>query len=119
MRNNPSVEVIASPHFAQSLKQLRKKYRHIVDDIKPLVAQLESGETPGDQVAGVRSTIFKVRVASSDVQRGKSGGYRVIYYLRTQETIFLVEIYTKSEQSDIRANELQRLVREVDDEIGN
>ena len=117
MKNKPSVEVIASPHFAQSLKQLRKKYRHVADDIKPLIVQLEQGKTPGDQVMGVRSTVFKTRVASSDVKRGKSGGYRVIYYLRTKESVFLVEIYTKGEQSDIRANELQRLVREIESEI--
>jgi len=36
---------------------------------------------------------IKVRLRNSDAQRGKSGGYRVIYYLKTKAKIILVTIY--------------------------
>jgi mRNA-degrading endonuclease RelE of RelBE toxin-antitoxin system len=75
--------VIALPTFAQNIRRLKKKYRNILKDIEPTIAQLESGETPGDQIPDVGYPVFKVRVRNSDAQRGKSGGYRIIYYLKT------------------------------------
>jgi mRNA-degrading endonuclease RelE of RelBE toxin-antitoxin system len=111
-----SIRVVATPHFNHSFKRLRKKYRRIENDLRSLIAQLEQGETPGDQVQGTRFTLYKARVASSDAQRGKSGGYRVIYYLNTATFIFLVELYPKSERTDIRADELRRLITEIEAE---
>ena len=116
MTNEPSVRVVATPHFNRSFKQLRKKYRRIEADLKPLIARLESGETPGDPVQGVKSAVYKVRLPSSDAQRGKSGGYRVIYYVKTANFLFLVEIYAKSQRADIGMNELRRLVDEIESE---
>jgi mRNA-degrading endonuclease RelE of RelBE toxin-antitoxin system len=49
--------------------------------------QLQSGETPGDRVTGIKYQIFKVRLKNSNIQKGKSGGYRVIYYLKTETEI--------------------------------
>jgi len=117
MTNEPSVRVVATPHFNRNFKRLRKKYRQIENDLRPLVAQLEHGETPGDQIQRVRFTVYKVRIASSDAQRGKSGGYRVIYYVQTKAFIFLVDIYPKSEREDISADELRRLIEEIEAEL--
>ena len=114
MTNEPSVRVVVTPHFNRSFKRLRKKYRRLGDDLKPLIEQLESGETPGDQIQGVKLTVYKVRLSSSDAQRGKSGGYRVIYYVRTAVSIFLVEIYPKSERTDISADEIRRLIDDLE-----
>lgn len=119
MTSEPPVRVVATPHFNRNFKRLRKKYRRIEVDLKPLVAQLEQGETPGNQIQGVKFTVYKVRIPSSDAQRGKSGGYRVIYYLKTADFIFLVDIYPKSERKDIRTGELRRLVEEVEAEFGD
>ena len=117
MTNNPRVHVVATPHFERQFKRLRKKYRHIQADLKPLVERLEQGETPGDQIPGTGYTVYKERLPSTDSQRGKSGGYRVIYYVRTKDFIFLVEIYPKSEREDISALELRQLVEEVAAEL--
>ncbi|QXD17219.1 type II toxin-antitoxin system RelE/ParE family toxin [Rhodocaloribacter litoris] len=48
---------------------------------------------------------------NSDAQRGKSGGYRMLYYLKTPERIILVTIYSKTEQGDITAEEVRRIIR--------
>ncbi len=116
MTSKPSLTVLPTAHFRRVFKRLRKKYRHANDDLQELVKQLEQGETPGDQIQGVGSTIYKVRVANTDSQRGKSGGYRVIYYLRTMNLIYLVDIYVKSEREDISSDELRRLIQEVESE---
>jgi mRNA-degrading endonuclease RelE of RelBE toxin-antitoxin system len=65
--------------FERNIRQLSKKYRCIQDDFTPLIEQLQAGETPGDQLTGTGTTAFKVRLRNSDIGKGKSAGYRVIY----------------------------------------
>ncbi len=79
-----------------------------------MILDLQSGLLPGDQVTGTSYTIFKVRIPNRDVQKGKSGGYRLIYYLQTKVDIILITIYSKSEQSDITAVQIRRIVREFE-----
>jgi mRNA-degrading endonuclease RelE of RelBE toxin-antitoxin system len=59
------------------------------------------GGIPGDQIPDVGYSVYKVRLSNRDAQRGKSGGYRVIYYLKTPQRIILIDIYSKSDQVDI------------------
>ncbi len=103
-----------SDAFKRQVRRLSRKYRRIRSDVQPLVDQLEAGETPGDQIQGVGHTVYKVRVKNSDAQRGKSGGYRMIYYLHTEESVLLVTIYSKTDQSDIDAAELVDIIRQED-----
>jgi mRNA-degrading endonuclease RelE of RelBE toxin-antitoxin system len=74
-----------SDAFKRQLRRLSRKYRHIRFDVQPLIEQLELGKTPGDQIPGIDHTVYKVRVKNSDAKRGKSGGYRIIYYLYTTD----------------------------------
>lgn len=101
-----------SDAFKRQLRRLSRKYRRIRSDVQPLITQLEAGETPGDQVQGVGYTVYKVRLRNRDAQRGKSGGYRIIYYLPTQDDVLLVSIYSKTEQSDIDDAEVARIINE-------
>lgn len=110
------VEVVPTAHFRREFKRLRKKYRRIQTDLQPLIEQLQQGETPGDPIQGVGYTVYKVRVRNSDTQRGKSGGYRVVYYVQTETFVFLLDIYAKSEQEDISVEALARLIDELADD---
>jgi mRNA-degrading endonuclease RelE of RelBE toxin-antitoxin system len=101
-----------SDAFKRQLRRLSRKYRRIRSDVQPIITQLEAGETPGDQIQGIGHTVYKVRVRNSDAKRGKSGGYRMIYYLPTQESVLLVSIYSKTEQSDIDDAEVARIISE-------
>lgn len=114
MKNKPSVTVDLTPAFLKTLKQLRKKYPHISTDIQPVIQQLENGETPGDQVQGVGRRVYKVRIRNTDAKKGKSGGYRVLYYLRTQDHILLFDIYAKGEQGNIQADEIRRMIDDIE-----
>ena len=121
MAEQLSIQVEASPVFSRNLRDLAKKYRNIRNDIKPVIEQLEQGDLPGDQIPGVGYAVFKLRVRSSDTQKGKSGGYRLIYYVKTSTGIILLTIYAKSEQVDIAAKDIQNIVAEyeqkaIDDE---
>ncbi len=101
-----------SDAFKRQVRRLKRKYGSIRTDVQPLINQLEAGETPGDQIQGIGHTIYKVRVKNSDAKRGKSGGYRVIYYLHTAESVLLVTIYSKTEQSDVEDVELVEIIRQ-------
>ena len=108
---NP-IQIEASPTFQKNIRNLVKKYRNIRQDIQPVINQLEQGELLGDQISGIGYPIFKLRVKNSDIKKGKSGGYRLIYYLKTLTGIVLLTIYTKSEQSDIEADEIGDIITE-------
>ncbi len=112
------MEIFYSNAFKRQLRRLARRYRHIKDDIDPILDALKAGETPGDQLTGQGYTLFKVRAKNSDSQRGKSGGYRIIYYLKMETQCILVTIYAKSKQDDISPDALSQLMREVSDEHG-
>jgi mRNA-degrading endonuclease RelE of RelBE toxin-antitoxin system len=107
------MRVSITPYCLKVIKTLKKKYPHIVQDLNPLIEQLQNGTTPGDQVTGTGSIVYKVRVRNSDIGKGKSGGYRLIYYLRTQDHILLLQIYTKSERENITAQEVRALINDI------
>jgi mRNA-degrading endonuclease RelE of RelBE toxin-antitoxin system len=114
MAEEKLVEVVASPTFSRNIRTLAKKYRSIRNDLQPIIEQLEVGELPGDQIQGTNYTVFKLRVRNSDLQKGKSGGYRLIYYLKTATGIILLTIYAKSEQTDIAASEIKDIIADYE-----
>lgn len=79
-----------------------------------MIEQLEEGELPGDQIPSIGYTVFKLRVRNSDIQKGKSGGYRLIYYVKTATAIILLTIYTKSEQVDMAVKDIQSIIRDYE-----
>ena len=62
---------------------------------------------------GTGYAVYKTRLPNRAARRGKSGGFRVIYYLQLADSVTLLTIYSKTEQTDIRVREIQRLVTEV------
>ncbi|MEG4285684.1 type II toxin-antitoxin system RelE/ParE family toxin [Microcoleus sp. A006_D1] len=118
MSEQPLIQVEAAPTFTRNLRNLAKKYRTIRNDIQPVVEQLERGELPGDRISGIGYDVFKVRVRNSDIQKGKSGGYRLIYYVKTENGIILLTVYTKSVQIDIPADEIIGIILEYQRRAG-
>lgn len=114
---NPPIQVRLAPAFQKDIKRLRKKYPHIQQDLEPLIGQLIDGETPGDQIQATGYIVYKVRLPNRDAQRGKSGGYRVIYYIRTPIQIVLLTIYSKSERSDTGVDDIQGIITDLKDKL--
>jgi mRNA-degrading endonuclease RelE of RelBE toxin-antitoxin system len=108
-----SVSLSYSAAFLRQLKRLRKKYPSIAEDVRPLLLELQTGKTPGDRIRGAGHTVFKVRVPNRDAQRGARGGYRVIYYVPTLTARLLLAIYSKTEQADLAADDILRIVEET------
>ena len=110
MTEQPLVKVEASPTFKKNIKTLGKKYRSIRQDVEPIIKKLQSGGLPGDRIPGIGYKVFKLRVRNSNSKKGKSGSYRLIYYCQTTTGIILLTIYSKSEQVDIAADDIRRII---------
>jgi mRNA-degrading endonuclease RelE of RelBE toxin-antitoxin system len=106
------VQVEFTPEFKRNIRQLAKKYRHLQADVQPVIAQLASGQTPGIHIPRTGYTVFKVRSQHSDIQKGKRSGYRRIDYLKTPKLVLLITLYAKTEQGDIAAEQIRRIIRE-------
>jgi mRNA-degrading endonuclease RelE of RelBE toxin-antitoxin system len=113
----PPITVDETKKFRKEVKKLLKRYNSARKDIEPLIKQLESGEIPGDRIAENKYPVYKVRVPNSDTRKGKSSGYRVIYYTITPESILLTTIYSKSDMGNISNKEVENIIGEYEREI--
>ncbi len=92
-----SVKTLA--HFDREVKRIAKKHKGIKADIEKLIDNLEINPTLG---ADLGQNIYKIRLAISGTNKGKSGGARVItYVVVVNKTVFLTEIYLKNEQDTV------------------
>jgi len=115
--SNVRIEVEYTPEFKRNIRHLSKKYRHIKSDVQPVIEDLEAGKTLGDQIQSVGYAVYKVRVKNTDIKKGKRAGYRLIYYIKTTSKTILVTIYSKTEQGDITADEIRRIIEEFNRSI--
>jgi hypothetical protein len=109
-----SFNVIATSNFERKLKRLTKKYKSLSNDLAPIVEKLEQGSMAGTPIG---KNCYKIRIAISSKSKGKSGGARMITYVRIhRSTVFLMDIYDKSEQANISDKELQMLIDILSDD---
>ena len=107
-------EVIATREFQKKVRSLSKKYRHIQTDLQPILEKLRLGEILGDRIPGIKFVVYKLRIKNNDVQKGKSGGYRLIYWLQTTDCIVLLDIYSKSEQDNIDVTKISQIITQFE-----
>jgi len=111
---NTLFEIKFADQFKQDIKRLAKKYRQIKSDIKPIIEQLELGALIGVRIPKTDHIFYKVRIKNSDIKKGKSGGYRLIYHVQGSQIIIMMTIYAKSEQEDISAKRIQDILAEYE-----
>jgi len=98
-----NLTIIPTPEFKKSVKKLFKRYKLIAKDLANLEQELQEDIHAGVDLG---NGCFKIRLKNSSVPTGKSAGFRVIYFLRTQEKIYLLEIYSKSDLENIEDKRL-------------
>lgn len=99
------------PYFDKQLKRLAKKFPSLKKDYSNLLNSLEINPKQGTPLG---HNCFKIRVAINSKGKGKSGGARVITYIVVDQlTIYLLDIYDKSEQGSILDKDLRALVKEI------
>jgi mRNA-degrading endonuclease RelE of RelBE toxin-antitoxin system len=106
--DTPIVQIYLSPEYKQNLRSLSKRYRNIRSDTQEILEQIQSGNFVGDRLGGLGENYFviKVRIKNSNIQKGKSAGYRLIYQVESPTSVMLLTIYSKSDRDDITLNEI-------------
>ena len=113
-----SYEAYLTVTFQKSIKLLKKKFRSVKDDLYDVIQALEKDPTTGDPIPGWNKEIWKIRAASSDIKRGKSGGFRLIYFWKTGEfKIYLLTAYFKGEKTEIKKREIDDLLKKLNHEL--
>lgn len=103
-----SFKVYSISYFDKQLKKLIKRYPSLKLEIQDFIEQLKTDSPLGTPLG---SDCYKVRLAIYSKGKGKSGGARVITYVRVSETsVFLLSIYDKSDLDSISDKELQKLL---------
>ena len=103
-----SYNIILTLRFEKELKRLVKKYRSLKNDFSTLIDELEHKPETGVYIG---NDCYKIRLAISSKNKGKSGGARLITYLYLKsKTIYLLSIYDKSEKENISPTELNEIV---------
>jgi len=100
--------VIEQELYTKAFKKLSKSYRNIDLDIKNFLKTINTKKDLGIEL---QSNVFKVRIANSDKNRGKSAGYRMISYLAIiKNELHLLYIYDKSKLANITEKEVDELI---------
>ncbi|MBS1519735.1 MAG: type II toxin-antitoxin system RelE/ParE family toxin [Bacteroidetes bacterium] len=103
-----SYNIFTIAYFDKQLKRLVKKYPSLKAEFSELVSTLKTDPTQG---VSIGNGCYKLRISIASKGKGKSGGARVITYVAiTENSVFLLSIYDKSEQEDISDKELLRLL---------
>lgn len=100
--------VVTIPRFDREMKQLAKKYSSLKEEYKLLVKELEKNPEKGIPLG---NNLYKIRLAIVSKGKGKSGGARVITYLKTEEeNIYLLSIYEKGKRDTISDKEITAIL---------
>jgi|SaaInlStandDraft_7_1057024.scaffolds.fasta_scaffold202707_2 mRNA-degrading endonuclease RelE of RelBE toxin-antitoxin system len=108
------MKVKVSPFFQKNVKTLQKKHNSINKDVIELINELKKDPFIGTNLGNNR---YKIRVKNSDSNKGKSGGYRVITYIKVDDFILLVTIYSKSTQESIPNNEIDLIIKNYKNDL--
>ena len=105
---NYSVDL--SPNFKKEAKRLSKKYPSLKFELETLFKELEENPILGDPLG---NNIYKIRLAIASKNKGKSGGARVLSFVKVMETtVLLFSIYSKGEIDTLTDNQIQELIQD-------
>ena len=103
-----------TPVFENRCKRFLKKFPSLKNELAILETDLLKNPVLGEPLG---ADLYKIRLASKDKVKGKSGGFRIITYLLKEIDvsceIYLIIIYDKSEESTINKSMLLKLIKSI------
>jgi mRNA-degrading endonuclease RelE of RelBE toxin-antitoxin system len=103
-----SVEL--SSNFKKEAKRLIKKYPSLKKELSVLFSELEENPTFGIPLG---NDVFKIRLAIASKNKGKSGGARVLSFVKvTKTSVLLFSIYSKGEVDSLSDKEIKELIKD-------
>ena len=105
-----SYKIELSENFKKEAKKLSKKYPSLKTDLAILFEELEENPTTGIPLG---NDIYKIRLAISSKNKGKSGGARVMSFVKINDTtVLLFSIYNKGDKDSISDKEIEELIKD-------
>lgn len=105
-----SYNVELSANFKKEAKRLCKKYPSLKIELSELFEQLEENPTIGTPLG---NDIYKIRLAIASKNKGKSGGARVLSFVKvTENSVLLFSIYSKGEVDSLSDKKIQDLIKD-------
>ena len=109
-----SYKIQSLPTFDRQVKRLAKKYPSLKTDLRSLFDSFQEEPAQGSALG---KGCYKVRMAITSKKQGKSGGARVITFVKvTQEAVYLLSVYDKSEKEDLEPGELETYLEQINDD---
>ncbi len=106
-----SYELVPTDTFLRELKKLKKKYSSLGSDLENLGHELVNNPRSGVEIY---KNCYKIRFAIKSKSRGKSGGGRLITWVKVEnERIYLLSIYDKSTQETITDQYIKALLQQI------
>ena len=105
--------VIHTKRFQSRLKRLGRRFPSALTEVDALTEELKRGERPGDLYKGIGHVVYRVRRANPSGGRGKSGGFRITYYVHDSDTVALLAISTREDSSYISRYEVDQLLKDA------
>lgn len=103
-----SYKVELTENFKKEAKKLVKKYASLRTELAELGKELAENPTIGTPLG---NDVYKIRLAIASKNKGKSGGARVISFVKIiDETVYLLSIYNKGEKDAISDIEIAKLL---------
>ncbi|MDI6882964.1 MAG: hypothetical protein QMC93_00605 [Patescibacteria group bacterium] len=97
-------QVIILPYFKRQLKYYVKKHRHLKDDVISVLERFNK-----KQHIHLEGNIYKIRLPSRDIPRGKSKSFRlIILVIERGKFIVPITVYFKGNKEDITKKELNK-----------
>jgi mRNA-degrading endonuclease RelE of RelBE toxin-antitoxin system len=103
--------VLPTHKFEKEIKRLIKKFPSLKKEYAALIVELKKNPAAGTPLG---NDCYKIRIAISSKNKGKSGGARVITYVVVDDiSVFLLTIFDKSEQDNISDKELKAMIKNL------
>lgn len=100
--------VKSTRYFEREAKPLLKKFPSLRSELSELEEQLAQNPEMGIPLG---NNIYKIRLAIASKGKGKSGGARVITYLKTERgCVYLLSIYDKGKRDTISDKEINDIL---------
>ncbi len=102
--------IVLSDVFKKEAKRLSKKYPSLKSELEKLGNELSKNPTYGTPLG---NDVYKIRLAIASKGKGKSGGARIISFVKVIQTkVVLLTIYNKGDRNSISDTEIKELLNE-------
>ena len=104
-----SYKIEITDNFKKEAKPLIKKYASLKEEIIALGKILAENPTYGTPLG---DDVYKIRISIASKNKGKSGGARIISFVKIiNTTVYLLSIYKKGEKETISVKEIEKLLK--------